>query len=287
MRLGPLMELTSGAHDIRLGLIDGPVASDHPHFAAAKVRGISSAIASACSRASSEACTHGTLVAGVLIGRRDSGAPAICPGCTLLVRPVFLEARTVAGPAPVASMEEVAAAIVETVDAGARVLNLSVALAEPSSRAERGIHEALDYAARHGVIVVAAAGNQGALGSSAITRHPWVIPVIACDLRAMPTADSNLSHSTGRRGLAAPGEGIRSLAPEATLQDFSGTSAAVPFVTGAIGLLWSLFPGATPAQLRYAVVRIGASHRSTVVPPLLNGWGAYQWLSGTKEHIAR
>ena len=34
---------------------------------------------------------HGTYVAGILAARRGSGAPAICPGCTLLVRPIFLE----------------------------------------------------------------------------------------------------------------------------------------------------------------------------------------------------
>ena len=39
----------------------------------------------------------------------------------------------------------------------------------------------MNHAAHRGVITVAAAGNQGTVGSSAITRHPWVIPVAACD----------------------------------------------------------------------------------------------------------
>jgi subtilisin family serine protease len=52
---------------------------------------------------------------------------------------------------------------------GARVLNLSIAFAQPSSRGERELEEALDYAAQLGVIVVAASGNQGTLVSSAIT----------------------------------------------------------------------------------------------------------------------
>ena len=59
--------------------------------------------------------------------------------------------------------------------------------------------------------MVAAAGNQGTVGSSVITRHPWVIPVIACDLQGRPTTESNLGSSIGRRGLAAPGENIASL----------------------------------------------------------------------------
>ncbi len=175
-------------------------------------------------------------------------------------------------------MHEVASAIVETVDAGARVLNLSAAVAEPSCNSEREVEQALDYAASRDAIVVAAAGNQGALGSSAITRHPWVIPVIACDLRGRPMAESNLSRSAAQRGLAAPGEGVVSVAPGARLQTFSGTSAAAPFVTGAIALLWSLFPGFPASRLRSAVTQ-GGVRRSTLVPPLLDGWRAHQSLS--------
>ena len=282
VRLGRLIERTRGSPQIAIGLIDGPVALDHPHLAAAAVRSVSTDIASACSSASSEACRHGTLVAGALVGARDSGAPAICPDCTLLIRPIFLEAQSARGQVPTASVEEVAAAIVETIDAGASILNLSVAVAEPSTRAERRMHEALDYAARRGVIVVAAAGNQGTLGSSAITRHLWVISVTACDLKGKPMADSTLSHSAGKRGLAAPGEGIVSLAPEATMQWFSGTSAAAPFVTGSIALLKSLFPAATGGQLRFAITGSDAPRRATVIPPLLDAFGAYQRMSWRK-----
>ncbi len=66
-----------------------------------------------------------------------------------------------------------------------RVLNVSAALAQPSLKSERALEEALDQAKR-GVIVIAAVGNQGTLGSTAITRHPWVIPVVAC--KASPWA---------------------------------------------------------------------------------------------------
>jgi subtilisin family serine protease len=183
-------------------------------------------------------------------------------------------------------MEEVAAAIVETIEAGARVLNLSIALIEPSSRAERRMQEALDYAAYRGVLVVAAAGNQATLGSSAITRHPWVIPVIGSDLSGRPTLDSNLSHSSGKRGLAAPGEGVRSLSPNASMQSFSGTSAAVPFVTGTIALLWSIFAAGSASQIRFAVTRGHAARRARLVPPLLDGDDAYQWMSGQQRQRA-
>ena len=58
---------------------------------------------------------------------------------------------------PSATPDEVADAVAECVDAGARVINLSVAVASPSPNKEQKLEEALSYAARHGAIVVAAA----------------------------------------------------------------------------------------------------------------------------------
>jgi subtilisin family serine protease len=57
-----------------------------------------------------------------------------------------------------------------------------------------------------------------------------------------------------------------------------GTSVAVPFVTGAIGLLWSEFPTATAAQIKLAITQASAARRASVVPPLLDAATAYQSL---------
>jgi hypothetical protein len=59
--------------------------------------------------------------------------------------------------------------------------------------------------------VIVAAGNQGTLGSTAITCHPWVIPVVGYDLQGRPMNHSNLGSSIGRRGLGAPGDRITSI----------------------------------------------------------------------------
>jgi hypothetical protein len=60
-----------------------------------------------------------------------------------------------------------------------------------ASRSGR-LEEAFNQTARRGVIVVAAAGNHGSVGSSAITKHPWVIPVVADDFHGGPMDQSNL-----------------------------------------------------------------------------------------------
>jgi subtilisin family serine protease len=283
VNLTPLMELTSGRPEVIIGLIDGPVLIDHPELESENVREIPSTISSTCAQANSLACMHGTFVAGILAASRTSTAPAICPGCTLLVRPIFSETPEASELIPTARPEELAAAIIECVDSGARLVNLSAALAQlPSPRGERALGHALDHATNHGVIVVAAAGNQGTIGSTAITRHPGVIPVTACDHHRRPLNESNFGNSIGRRGLSAPGDGITSLGTDSKAVPSGGTSVAAPFVTGALALVWSEFPDASAGQLRVAVTQAHAQRRPTVVPALLNAWAIHNAMTRSR-----
>jgi subtilisin family serine protease len=285
VRLPSLMQLTSGRADIVIGLIDGPVAQTHPDLADAKLRELAGASASACLQTDDMACRHGTFVAGILCGARQSPAPSICPDCTLLVRPIFGAAPAEVGEMPSATPEELAAAILECIAAGARVLNLSIAVISPSGKSERMLEEVLNYALSRGVLIVAAAGNQGTISSSVITRHPWVIPVAACDQQGQPLGGSNLAPSLGRHGLSAPGDRISSLHPAGTTLTLSGTSFAVPFVTGAIALLLSAFPDALAAVVKLTVIRSGAGTRTSVVPPLLDAVAAYQILAANQRRM--
>jgi subtilisin family serine protease len=283
--LPALMASASGRPEIAIGLIDGPVALDHRDLTAENIREVSGDLPAACADASDAACAHGTFVAGILLARRGSPAPAICPGCSLLVRPIFAGASVNGEQMPTATAEELSRAIFDVIDAGARVINLSVALEGASPRGERGLREALDFALRRGVVVVAAAGNQGSVGSSVITGHPWVIPVAAYDLRGRPMDLSNLGASIGRRGLGAPGEAITSLGTTAEPITMGGTSAATPFVTGAVALIWSEFPAATAAEVRSAVIWAAAPRRTSIVPPLLNASAGYRAMSSGSQLI--
>ena len=271
VRLSSLMRRTSGRREISVGLIDGPVNTSHPDLAGSSIQEVPGKLRGTCAHSSTTACVHGTFVAGILSARRGSAAPAICPGCTLLVRPIFAETGS-NGDMPSATPEELAAAIADTVGAGARVINLSAALLSPSAKGERELTQALDFAAARRVITVAAAGNQGMVGSSAITRHPWVIPVAGCDVSGRPLDESNFGSSIGRRGLSAPAQDIASLGLNGRPRRFHGTSAAAPFVTGTIALLLSEFPSASDSEVKLALLQ---GRRNTVVPPLLNAADAY------------
>jgi hypothetical protein len=85
VRLDRLMERSSGRHEVVIGLIDGPVATNHPDLAGSNLRRIGAKPGAGCALTDSVACLHGTFVAGMLSARRGSAAPAICShhGATL------------------------------------------------------------------------------------------------------------------------------------------------------------------------------------------------------------
>ena len=258
IRLDQVMALGAGDPRIRIGVLDGPVVLEHRLLAALVVQ----VRPGSCAVPRSAVCAHGTLVAGVLGARRDSGAAGIAPGCPLLIRPVLGEDGAPAGPAGLAC------GIADCVAAGARVINVSAAFTGAAPAAAAELTGALDHAANRGVLVVAAAGNEARVGGSPLISHPWVVPVTSCDGRGFPLAAANLGRSIARRGLRAPGAGIWGLAPAGGRGPLGGTSAAAALVTGAIALAWSAAPQAGAAAVRDAVNRQGK--RTGVVPPLLD-----------------
>jgi subtilisin family serine protease len=285
VRLRGLMAATEGDAKIVVALIDGPVAVDHSSLAVNRIRSVAGDNGAGCPTPEGAACGHGTFVAGILHAKRDSDTPGICPGCTLLLRPIFGDTASAEGEdLPSATGEQLASAILEVVAAGARVINLSVGLIAAALRTERVLEEALRETARRGAIVVAAAGNQGVVGGSALTRHPWVIPVVASDPQGRILAPSNLGASIGRFGVAAPGHDITSLSGDGGHAKLSGTSVAVPFVSGTVALLWSLFPSVSATRLRLAVT-VSANRRRSVAPPLLDAAAAYQTLTQSSAKV--
>jgi hypothetical protein len=272
LQLRSLVAETEGSAAIRIGLVDGPVANV-PALAESRIHRIDGGDGCAVTR--SAACLHGTFVAGMLAAAKDSGAPSLCRGCTLVVRSIFAE-DAVAG-APAASAYELAAAVRDCVEAGAQIINLSVALLGAKASAERALASALEEAQARGTLVVAAAGNEGAVGSSPLTRHPAVLPVVACDLDGRPTPESNLSSSVATRGLMAPSVGFTSIDGDGSAATLGGTSVAAPWVTATAALLWSLFPSASLAQVRAAL--LGPRRARSLVPPVLRAADARARLS--------
>lgn len=275
IRLQSLMNISSGHSDIKIGIIDGPVELNHPAFQISNIKTARDSQLNACNNASSIACSHGTFVAGILCAKRGLSAPAICPNCEIILNPIFREDMDSTSNKsmifPSVTAEELSNAIIETVDAGARIINLSLGLSTSSLTLHDRLQQAYDYSLQKGVIIVVAAGNQGYIGSISLINHNWLIPVAACkeDGRLDPT--SNFGSSIGNRGVMAPGTNIISTYPGGQYTHMSGTSFAAPFVTGSIALLWSIFPNAAPAAIINSITQ-GTSffNRRSIIPPLLN-----------------
>lgn len=272
-----LMERSAGRSDIVVGLIDGPVATDLVALAKARVHRLSNEPDKLFS--DSAARRHGTFVAAMLCAARGGAAPGLCPACTF-VHFVIFEPGSGDNGVPSADSRLLADGIVECVNAGAEVINMSVAGA-PSATTDRRLADALTYAMHRRVLVVAAAGNDGTFASSTITRHPGVVPVVACDREGRPLPSSNLAGSIGRRGIGAPGDRITGLDLDGGTIVRSGTSVAAPFVTGAIALLRSLSPTTPPIEVLAALRRASGRGRRLLMPPLLNASAAMAGLTST------
>jgi subtilisin family serine protease len=289
-RLHSLMKVSSGHPDIRIGIVDGPVDLNHPAFQGSRIDTIEDSQKEACKNASDLACIHGTFVTGIICAKRGVSAHAICPDCQIIINPIFGKEKTNirtenddSSTLPNATPEELPNAIMATINAGAKIINLSLGLDTTSLTVYDGLQQAYDYALRKGVIIVIAAGNQGNMGNVSLINHQWIIPVAACDENSRIHPMSNFGPSIGRRGLLAPGVNITSTYPGGQYGHMSGTSFAVPFVTGTIALLWSMFPKATAAEIIHSVVAGTSSshhHPRSIIPPLLNAEAAWNRLKG-------
>ena len=142
------------------------------------------------------------------------------------------------------------------------------------------LQEAYDYARRHEAIILAASGNQGNIGGISLLNNQWVIPVAACNENGLLDPISNFGRSIGIRGLMAPGISITSTSSGGGYIQMSGTSFAVPFVTGALALLWSVFPKAKTVEVIRAIRPVVSSqgHRKSIIPPLVDIEAAYHAL---------
>jgi len=124
INLGPLMRRTEGHPEIVVGVIDGPADFAHAALSGASVRMVRPEHAPVCRSASSSACLHGTAIAGILFAKRGTPAPCLCPSCTVLLYALFPEDSEDGGGLSATSPRALANAIVETVDAGARIVHI-------------------------------------------------------------------------------------------------------------------------------------------------------------------
>jgi subtilisin family serine protease len=193
---------------------------------------------------------HGTSTAGIIGAASNNavGLAGMCWSCELMPVKV-LDANGSGDYAGLAN------GITWATDHGAQVISMSLAGTTDSST----LHNAVQYAHSHGVVLVAAAGNSG----SSTPMYPAAYPEV---LGVAGTTSNDALYSWSDYGswvkVAAPG------CNDATVigsgyGTFCGTSSATPVVAGVAALAKSLQPSATNSAIETAIessaVRIGSS----------------------------
>ena len=289
---GPAISAAGGGSAAAVAVVDSGVDATHPDLAGrlAEARDIAFGQEDA-----KDEVGHGTFVAGLITAVDGNGIGTRGVAGKTTVIPVRV---TATGSITSANA---AAGIVAAVDAGASVVNLSFG-GPTISAAERA---ALDYAAEHDVLVVAASGNTGATGNVKVypaaaiggNRGGWSagISVAAVDPAGAPapfsTWNDNVTLSAPGAGRADDcGDGVYSTIPQqATMWSSNtclrsdgasgngagtgryayaeGTSFAAPIVAGGAALVRGVNPRLTAAQAVDVL-------RSTTHQTVGNGWNA-------------
>ena len=198
--------------------------------------------------------SHGTFVASQIV--YDPDAPHVY-GLAPDVRVMPVRALGPSG----GGTAGVIGAILYAVQNGADVINMSLGTgpsSQPNARYEEGYRQVFAYAARNGVLIVTAAGNDTADSRTTYTYPAAVQADNALSVAAL-SIDGRLapfSNHGPRVDLAAPGASILGYqAARGGLSVKDGTSMAAPYVAAAAAMLWSQHPDWGPGDVKERLVR--------------------------------
>ena len=203
---------------------------------------------------------HGTAVTFVAAGARNGlGAQGVAFNSSIIVlradRPGSCTPTT-AGDDDTDSCAFSSSAIATGVDAartgGARVINLSLGGAAMSP----DLVAAIGRATQAGLVIVIAAGNDGAtepdpftsVASDPVARNQVIIAGSVGSGDAISSFSDRAGSGAGHF-LAAVGERVRAPCEGTNICLWSGTSFAAPQISGAVALLAQAFPNLTGAQI--------------------------------------
>jgi thermitase len=223
---------------VRVALLDSAPAANHRDLGAIEILPLEDG-------PSSEPAAHGTLIAGVMraIAHNGFGIEGVAPGVSLVAVPVCTPQGASASDRCL--LYDLLRGVDRAYEREARVMNLS--LVGPDNPLLARAMTRLDEL---GVLIVAAAGNEGTSEPRYPAAYPSVIGVGALDRERRVYARSN-------RGLSAeiyaPGVEVISTVPADSFAFGTGTSFAASQVSGALALL--IGAGASPADARAALFR--------------------------------
>lgn len=176
---------------------------------------------------------HGTAVAALAAGMAPD-APGVAPAADVL-------SIRVADDSGKSDLFTVSQGILAAVDAGAKVINVSLGGYQTGDI----LNQAIDYATQHGAVIVASAGNDQAAQLAWPAADPRVVSVGAVDAVEQQVLFSN---SGPQLKLTAPGYGVQTAWTDGQRVLMDGTSASAPIVAGAIAAVLSQDPSLSAAD---------------------------------------
>lgn len=182
---------------------------------------------------------HGTHVAGVIAGNAsEMGIIGVAPQCSLYAVKAFNRNGS-------ANLSDLLTAINWCIKNKMQIINMSFGMEKLSE----SLKNAIRIAYSKGITMVAATGNRGMNGHIDYpAKYEETIAVVSTSAKDMISSFSNRGT---RMDLAAPGENILSAWLNQSKKEMSGTSMAVPHVSGTIALMLSVAPRLMPEQIRY------------------------------------
>ncbi|MDB5756690.1 MAG: hypothetical protein JWR56_3118, partial [Massilia sp.] len=217
---------------ITIAILDGGVESTHPDLAAHIVPGWNFYDNNSNT---SDVNGHGTKVAGVAAALGDNAMGVTGGAWNAKIMPMRIS--DTAGNLTYYSI--IANSLTWAADHGARVANISYIISQVAT-----VQNAAQYMRNKGGVVVASAGNTGALDSTPNTST--ILTVAATD-----SADQRASWSAYGPvvDVAAPGVGIWTTTAGGSYGAVSGTSFSSPLTAGVVALMLSANPALQPSQV--------------------------------------
>ncbi|MCU0979395.1 MAG: S8 family serine peptidase [Pirellulaceae bacterium] len=230
--------LTFGDPRVCIAVLDGPAELAHPAFDGALLRQVE--FPGGVKTARGLGLRHGTHVASLIFGQQDGPVRGVAPKCRGVVIPIYREQDD--GTLVPCSQLDLARAISLAVAVGANVINISAGVHDETGEPEPPLARAIRLCEDQGILIVAAAGNEGCACPHVPAASPTVLAVGAADGAGNPLDFSNWSELYRGHGVLAPGHALAGAAPGGQTQRASGTSMAAALVSGVAGLLasWQL-----------------------------------------------
>ena len=239
-------EVTTGTHDIRVGVIDTGIETDHPDLVGNLVTG-KSFVSGVTSTTDTEG--HGTHVAGIIgaVGDNNMGVAGVCKEVSLV--PLRISTNDSWPTSNVVNAINYAKNLWGTTQQ-ISVVNFSGGGFPNSSSLKNAIGNF------PGLFVTSAGNDNKNIDSS--TNYPASFDVNNMIVVGSHTSSGDRSdfsnYGSKSVDIFAPGSSIYSTVPNKTYEYYNGTSMAAPFVTGVAALMLSINPDLSAKELKASIM---------------------------------